>query len=150
MKMTLGRAKAILSIIWVFFGFIIFGLVAYLTVIEKFTFSKSSWDAGLSWAIPLILPVLAFIIPTWTVRRTKKDQIVLHHTHVLVAAVFLSACYFLGLFIVLWRLPEEIGDIKNYVEDVMRSSTWYLSFAQALVIVVLGKFFLEHIDEDKE
>ena len=54
--MTVGRAKAIISYIWVILGSMIFALVIYLTVIGKFRFSESNWDAGLSWVTPLVLP----------------------------------------------------------------------------------------------
>jgi hypothetical protein len=148
--MTVGRAKAIISYVWLIFGGTIFALVVYLTLIGKFRFSPSNWDAGLSWVIPLVLPVLAFMVPTWTIRATKKDRVVLKHTHIFFAAVFLSVLYFLGLFGVLWLLPREIGDIENYVNDVMRTSSWFLGVAQALIIVVLGKFFLEEINEETE
>ena len=145
--MTLGRAKAIISYVWLILGATIFGLVVYLTLIDKFRFSRSNWDAGLSWVTPLILPVLAFMIPTWTIGTSKKDRMALKHNHVFFAAVFLSLLYFLGLFGVLWRLPREIGEIEKYVNDVMRTSSWFLGAAQGLIIVVLGKFFLEEINE---
>lgn len=143
--MTVGHAKAVISYLWLIFGSIIFGLVVYLTLIGKFRFSASDWDAGLSWVTPLILPVLGFIIPTWTIRATKRDRVVLKNTHVFFAAVLLSTLYFLGLFGVLWRLPQEISEIEAYVNDVMRTSSWFLGTIQALTIVVVGKFFLEEI-----
>jgi hypothetical protein len=146
--MTVGRAKAIISYVWLIFGGTIFGLVVYLTLIGKFRFSPTNWDAGLSWVIPLILPVLAFMVATWTVQTTQKDRMVLRHSHVFFAAVFFSVLYFLGLFGVLWRLPREIGEIENYVDDVMHTSSWYFGAAQALIIVVVGKFFLEEIGEE--
>jgi hypothetical protein len=146
--MTVGRAKAVISYIWLFFGSIIFSIVVYLTLIGKFRFAPGNWDAGLAWATPLILPVLGFIVPTWTIGTTKKDSIVLKHAHVFFAAVFLSVLYFLGLFYILWLLPREIDDIEAYVNDVMRTSSWFLGTVQALLIVVVGKFFLEEITEE--
>jgi hypothetical protein len=143
--MTVGRAKAIISYLWIIFGSLIFGVVVYQTMIGKFRFSPGDWDAGLSWVTPLIFPVLGFIIPTWTVGPTKKDLVVLKHVHVFFAAVFFSVLYFFGLIGVLWRLPREISEIEAYVNDVMRTSSWFLGTVQALVIVVVGKFFLEEI-----
>jgi hypothetical protein len=49
--MTVGRAKAIISYVWLILGGTIFGLVVYLTLIGKFRFSPTNWDAGLSWVI---------------------------------------------------------------------------------------------------
>jgi len=143
--MTVGHAKAAISYIWLVLGAIVFGLVVYLTMIGKFRFSPSDWDAGLSWITPLVLPVLGFIIPTWTVHTTKRDRVVLTNTHVFFAAIPLSILYFAGLFGVLWRLPQEISEIEAYVNDVMRTSSWFLGTIQALTIVVVGKFFLEEI-----
>jgi len=125
-----------------------YDLCARRILIGKFRFSASNWDAGLSWVIPLVLPVLAFMIPTWTIRQTKKNLTVLNHSHVFFAAVFCSLLYFLALFGVLLRLPREIGDIEKYVDEVMRTSSWYLGTAQALIIVILGKLFLEDIGEE--
>jgi hypothetical protein len=70
---------------------------------------------------------------------------VLTNTHVFFAAILLSILYFAGLFGVLWRLPQEISEIEAYVNDVMRTSSWFLGTIQALTIVVVGKFFLEEI-----
>jgi hypothetical protein len=53
-----------------------------------------------------------------------------------------------GLFGVLWLLPREISEIEVYVNDVMRTSSWFLGTGQALVIVVVGKFFLEDLEEE--
>jgi hypothetical protein len=147
--MTVGRAKAIISYIWLFFGSIIFALVVYLTLIGKFRFSPGDWDAGLAWVTPLTLPVLGFMVPTWTIGTTKKDSIVLKHAHVFFAAVFLSILYFVGLFYIIWLLPRKIDDIETYVNDVMRTSSWFLGTVQALVIVVIGKFFLEDVSEEE-
>jgi len=88
------------------------------------------------------------MVATWTVQTTQKDRMVLRHSHVFFAAVFFSVLYFQGLFVVLWRLPREIGEIENYVDDVMHTSSWYFGAAQAVIIVVLGKFFLEEIGEE--
>lgn len=148
--MTLGQAKAALSYIWLIFGSLIFGLVVYLTLIGKFRFAPGDWDAGLSWVTPLVLPVLGVIVPTWTIRSTKKDRVVLKHVHVFFAAMFLSLLYFFGLLAVLWLLPRDIEAIQAYVNDVMRTSSWFLGTIQALVIVVVGKFFLEEVKEDTE
>ena len=145
--MTLGQAKAILSYIWFLMGSLIFVLVVYLTVIGKFRFAATDWDAGLSWVTPLTLPILAFIIPTWTIGETKKDRVVLKKLHVFVAAVFFSILYFFALFVVLWRLPPEIGAIQIYVNEVMRTSSWYLGILQAFVVMIVGKFFLEEVSE---
>ena len=54
--MTVGRAKAIISYVWLIFGGTIFGLVLYLTLIGKFRFSPTNWDAGLSW--PMMATIL--------------------------------------------------------------------------------------------
>jgi hypothetical protein len=148
--MTLGRAKAIISYIWLILGSIIYALVVYLTLIGKFRFSASDWDAGLSWVTPLVLPVLGFIIPTWTIVGTNKDHVILKNIHVFIAAVLMSVLYLLALFGVLWLLPQEIGAIEKYVNEVMRTSSWFLGTFQALIVVVLGKFFLEEIREEIE
>ena len=75
---------------------------------------------------------------------------ILRHTHVFFAAVFFTVLYFLGLFGVLWLLPREISEIEEYVNDVMRTSSWFLGTIQALVTIVVGKFFLEDVGEEAE
>jgi hypothetical protein len=146
--MTVGRAKSIISYIWLVLGIILFANVTYLTIIGRFRFSQHDWDAGLAWVIPLVFPVLGFIVPTWTLAETRKDRVVLKDTVVFFAAVFLSLVYLLSMFVILWRLPLEIREIEEYVNDVMRTSSWFLGTLQALIVAVVGKFFLEEIHED--
>ena len=47
-SMTVGKAKAIISSIWLFVGSEIFGFVVYLTVLRKLRFSVGDWAPGLS------------------------------------------------------------------------------------------------------
>ncbi len=146
--MRLGRAKAIISSTWLFLGVIIYLVVIYLTIIGKFKFAPGDWDAGLAWISPLILPVLGFILPTWTLTGTRRDRVELKHMYVFFFAIFLSLLYLLALFFVLWRLPEEIHEIEEYVNQVMRTSSWYLGTFQALILIVIGKFYLEEVHEE--
>ena len=144
--MTLGRAKAILSGFWFIFGGIVYMIVAYLTLIGRFDLGPGDWDAGLAWVSPLILPVLGFILPTMTLTSVPRDLIKIKHVHVFGIVLTLSLFYIGLLFLLLWRLPLEIDKIETYVGNVMRSSLWYMGAFQAVIMGLLGKFYLEEVN----
>ncbi len=139
--MTIGRARAILSYLWVVMSIPLIAIVFLQTVNKKF----EEWETGFGWLIPLVFPVLSFIIATWTVAESRKDQLVLKNRYVFVASMLLSVFYLLSLYTIVVLMPREFDEFRNYVKEVLRPSSWYLGTIQAIVVVVVGKFFLEEI-----
>jgi hypothetical protein len=144
--MTIGRARAILSITWVALSIPLVGIVFLQTLNRKY----EEWDTGFGWVVPLVFPVLSFIIATWTVAQSRKDKMVMRNFYIFGASMLLSVAYILALYTVLWMMPSEIGAFHVYVKDVLRPSSWYLGTMQAIVVVAVGKFFLEEIYEEAE
>ena len=145
--MTLGRAKAVISYVWVVIAVTILGIVFIQTLKGKYDFKPGDWDAGLAWAMPLVLPILGFIIPTWTLAGSARDQVIVKNVHVFVFALILSLLYFIALFVVLWQIPVEISDIEAYATRTLRTTSWVFGVFQVAVVAALGKFFLEEIYE---
>ncbi len=142
--MTVGRARSILSLTWVIFSLPLFGLVFLQTISRRYP----EWETGFTWLIPLLFPILSFIIATWTVAKSSRDRIVLQNGYVFYSSVVLSIVYLASLYFIAALVPREIDQIKIYVVEVMHPSSWYLGTFQAIVVVAVGKFFLEEINEE--
>ena len=119
--MTVGHARAILSYVWVVFAIPLLGIVFIQTIRQRY-----EWETGFGWLIPLLFPILAFMIATWTASQTRKEQVVLKNKFVFVSCILFSLAYLLALYAILWQMPREIGDLDQYVDRVMRASSWYL------------------------
>jgi len=130
-----------LSGVWIFLATPLIAIVFFQTINRKY----DEWDTGFGWLTPLVFPVLSFIIATWTVAESREDRMVLKNTYVFVASVVLSVFYLSLLYAILLSMPVEIKDFRDYVVSVMRPSLWYLGTIQAIVVVAVGKFFLEDI-----
>ena len=140
-QMTVGRGRSILSLIWVIMSLPLMAIVFFQTITGRY----GAWEIGFAWLIPLLLPVLSFIVATWTVAESRKDKILLQNAYVFYASVAFSVFYLALLYVVVARLPRDLVEINDYVANVMRPSSWYLGTLQALVVVAVGKFFLEEI-----
>jgi hypothetical protein len=142
--MTVGRARAILSTVWVVLSIPLIAIVFLQTIHDNY----EQWDIGFGWLIPLIFPVLSFIFATWTVAETQKDKIVMKNSHVFYLSLLASIFYLSLLYVVVGTMPREADALREYVQHKMTPSSWYLGFIQAVVVVLVGKFFLEHIPEE--
>lgn len=143
--MTVGRARAILSSAWIALSVPLIAIVFLQTINKKY----DEWDTGFGWLVPLIFPVLSFIIATWTVAETRKEKMVMKNSYIFVASMVLSVAYLLALYVILLMMPREIDEFRMYVKEVLRPSSWYLGTIQATVVVAVGKFFLEEISPDE-
>ena len=141
--MTLGRARAILSISWVAMTIPLVALIFIQTLHDNY----EEWDTGFGWLIPLVFPVLSFIFATYTVGETEKDRLVLRSLHGFVLCLVASIFYLSLLYVIVVSMPREPLQLKNYIEHKMRPSSWYLGTIQGLVVILVGKFFLEHVPE---
>jgi hypothetical protein len=68
--------------------------------------------------------------------------------HVFYLSVIASIFYLGMLYSVLGFMPHTVSEFETYVANIMRRSSWYLGTVQAVVVVLVGKFFLEHIPEE--
>jgi len=141
-QLTVGQARAMLSYVWIILALPLFAIVFFQTVRQRY-----EWETGFGWLIPLLFPNLAIIVATWTLSETRKEQIVLKNRYVFILSLLFSIVYLLALYTVVWQMPLDFDAVKVYVEKVMRYSSWYLGAFQAIVVVVVGKFFLEEIPE---
>lgn len=141
--MTVGRARSILSIVWVVLSLPLLAIVFFQTINHKY----GDWETGFAWLIPLLFPILSFIIATWTVAESRKDKVSLQNAYVFYGSVFLSVCYLMSLYVVVGLVPRNVDQIEEYVKGVIHPSSWYLGTFQAIVVVAVGKFFLEEISE---
>jgi hypothetical protein len=141
-----GRARAILSTVWVILGLPLIGVVFLQTLKGKY--GQSDWDTGFNWLIPLLFPMLSLIIATWTVAETTKDRIIMANKHIFYLSLTVSIFYLGMLYAVIGFMPPTVSEFEEYVANILRRSSWYLGTVQAIVVVVVGKFFLEHIPEE--
>jgi hypothetical protein len=149
--MTVGRARAILSTAWVLLALPLIAIIFLQTVGGKY----EEWEDGFGWLIPLVFPILSLMFATWTVAQTRKDRVVVANKHVFYLSLVASIFYLVLLYVVVGKMPRkdtafapDAKAFQDYVEHVMRPSLWYLGTIQAVVVVVIGKFFLEHIPEE--
>jgi len=85
------------------------------------------------------------MVATWTVSETRKERVILKNKFVFVSCALLSIAYLIALYTILWQMPVEVTELNEYLERVMRVSSWYLGAFQAIVVAAVGKFFLEEI-----
>jgi hypothetical protein len=136
--MTIGKARAILSGVWIFGSAPLILIITIQTIMGVY----DDWDTPWSWLTPFIFPLLSLIVTVWTVSRPPALDHEVKEAYVLWAAVFMSLFFLLIMYAIpiLGRMsPTPMGKI-------MKASVWYLSPLQALVTVLLGKFFIENID----
>ena len=147
--MRVGQARAVLSTTWVVLALPLIAMVFLQTVHGTY----EPWDVGFSWLSPLVIPILSLMIATWSVAETRRDRVTLKNKHVFFLSLLASVFYLALLYVVLLSMPlDNVGQpspLEKYVETVMRPSSWYLGAIQALVVVIVGKFYLEDIPEEE-
>jgi predicted PurR-regulated permease PerM len=140
---TVGKAKAILSLVWVLLSIPLIGIEFIQTLNDNY----DQWDVGLGWLIPLVLPVLSFIVATWTVTETDSDRVLLKKFHVFVTSLLASVVYLGLLYVVVLLMPRDLELLRDYIEHKMKPSSVWLGVLQGIVVIMVGKFFLEHIPD---
>ena len=68
--------------------------------------------------------------------------------HIFYLSLTVSIFYLGMLYAVIGFMPPKASEFEEYVANILRHSSWYLGTVQAIVVVVVGKFFLEHIPEE--
>jgi hypothetical protein len=139
--MTIGRARASLSLLWVFAG----GPLLLLMVARSVTgfYGKESGELLEIWAwvATLLLPMLGLIVAAWSAGGAQGDDKPVRSTVVFWGAFLFSVFYLFTLYLVVALEPPAPDPWAN----VFRTSGWYLGFFQALVVAAIGKFFIENV-----
>ncbi len=133
--MTLGRAKSVLSFIWIVAFALLFAIIGVQTFAGKF---GKEWDAGFDWFFPLTIPSVSLMITVWTVQQTDEDKKVVTSRHVLWAAMLLSTFYLLAMLGLL--LLHPFVDLS--LQTQFSRSAWYLAMVQGILMALLGKLFI--------
>jgi hypothetical protein len=120
------------------------GIVFLQTIHDKY----EEWDVGFGWLIPLTFPVLSIIFATWTVTETSKDRVIMKNTYVFILSLVASVFYLGLLYFILGSMPREADALREYIHHIMGPSSWYLGTIQAVVVVLVGKLFLEHVTQE--
>lgn len=139
--MTIGRARATLSLLWVFAG----GPLLLLMVARSVSgfYGKESGELLEVWAwiATLLLPMLGLIVAAWSAGGAHGDEQPVRSMAVFWGAVLFSVFYLSTLYLVVALEPPAPDSWIN----VFRTSGWYLGFFQALVVAAIGKFFIENV-----
>jgi hypothetical protein len=137
--MTIGRARAILSLLWIVLTCPIILIISIQTVLGVY---GEDWDLPWSWLLSLIFPTLSLVVAVWTVSTATVTEKPVRSMHVFWGAVIISVFYLTNLYIAV-----ILGHYSPLtIERVLKASAWYLVPLQGLVTVALGKFFVENIE----
>lgn len=135
--MTLGRARAILSYLWVAASMPLLVIIIFQSILGKF---GKDWDLTWSWLSPLIFPALFLVMSMWRVEGTSRDQEPVRSKHVFWLTVGISCTYLISVYAVVLLQPFSVLNL----ETLLRYSSLYLGLVQGLATGALGKFFLEN------
>lgn len=133
--MTVGRARGVLSILWIVASAPLLLMAVAWTVLSK----TVSWELVWSWLAPLIGPQLSIIIAVWSSAGISNDETPVKSASVFWGTIIISAVYFAALYAVVFLSPLS----DNSFEDLLKKSGWYLAFIQGFANIALGKFFIE-------
>jgi hypothetical protein len=136
--MTIGRARSVLSTLWLCAAFPLFLLFVIQSVLGKY---GDEWDMPWNWFIPLTGPILSLIIAVWTIDESFDDQTEVRSLTVFRGTVALSVLYIVCLYAII--LVHPFSD--QPIQAVFRNSGWYLGIIQGFVMGALGKFFIENV-----
>jgi len=132
---TLGRAKSVLSGIWIVMFAALFAIVGLQTIFGKF---GDDWDTGFGWIFPLTVPAVALMATVWTVTQTNQDRTQITATAVLWGAMLFSVLYLLAMLAVLLLSP--FTDLP--LPTQLHRSAWWLGVLQGIVMALLGRLFI--------
>jgi hypothetical protein len=133
--MTVRAAKFWLSIGWLL---CIGPLVIILVLRQQSGFFGHEQKDVWNWFSQYVLPGLTLLGGAWTVAASPNDQKVLDNRIVFWVAVVLSLFYLGLLYLV---VASQFGAAQPV--EQLKDSGLFLGIIQALVIGVLGKFFIE-------
>lgn len=136
--MTVRTARAALSLVWLL---AMAPLVLQLVYRSAVGFYKGDIIELWSWMSQLLFPVVALIISSWSVEEVQGDTHVIRSPFVFWGALLLSVMYIGSLYLVV--IVEPLAE--NDWVSVFRSSGVYLGFIQGIVVLALGKFFIENV-----
>jgi hypothetical protein len=140
-----GFARGVLLWVWTLLALPLIFIVTLQTINGKY---GAKWDEGFAWLAPLILPTLAVMYATVTVRQTDKDRVEVANRHVFHLALTASAAYLFLLYLVIGIAPTDAEAFQQFANDTMGHTELIFSVIQSLVLVLVGKFFLEDIAND--
>jgi hypothetical protein len=131
------RARTTLSLIWVCGALpLVFLLIA--RSINRF-YSEELMEVW-SWVSQLLIPILAIVVSSWSVKGVSGDTSPVHSPVVFWGALALSVAYILALYLVVTLEPiYEVTWVR-----VFQTSGIYLGVVQGVVLLALGKFFIEN------
>jgi cation transport ATPase len=134
--MTVRQAKSWLSIGWMV---IILPLVFILVLRQLNGFYGNDPKDVWSWFSQFVLPALTLLAGAFTVSASPNDQKPVENPMVFWAAVALSVVYIALIYLV---IGHQTASAQPWSEE-FKESALFLGVIQALVIGVLGKFFIE-------
>ena len=135
--MTLGRAKAVLSYLWITAFVILCAIISLQTLFGKFG-SGDDWDTGFVWFFSLTIPSVSLMLTVWALQQTAEDKKEVTSSHVLWAAIALSAFYLACMLALL--LLHPFAELP--LQTQLRHSAWYLAILQGIVTALLGRLFI--------
>jgi hypothetical protein len=134
---TFGRAKAVLSYLWITAFVILCAIISLQTLFGKFG-SGDDWDTGFGWFFSLTIPSLSLMLTVWGLQQTAEDKKEVTSSHVLWAAIAFSAFYLACMLALL--LLHPFAELP--LQTQLRHSAWYLAILQGIVTALLGRLFI--------
>lgn len=139
--MTIGRARAALSLLWVGAGGPLLLLMVARSVTGFYGKDNNELLEVWAWVATLLLPMLGLIVAAWSAGGSHGDDKPVRSMAVFWGALLFSAFYLATLYLVVVLEPPA----PDPWATVFRTSGWYLGFFQALVVAAIGKFFIENV-----
>ena len=134
--MTVKRAKATLTLIWLLAAL---PLLSILILRQLNGFYGTDAKAAWTWAAQYLFPQLTLIMGAWSVSRSPNEGKRLSSSITFWIAIALSLFYLFALYLV---AGAQAGAEQTW-QSVFEQSGLFLSLFQALIIGLLGKFFVE-------
>jgi hypothetical protein len=142
--MKIKTARNLLSATWFAGSLPPIALMPLLSLFDAFGDPATAWDKGYLWLMPLVVPPLSMIVGSWLVGKNKIDEAPISSVWLLIAMLLLSATFLL----IVWG-AIIVGALKynhqNW-DNIFRSTSWYLTGLQPILMVPLAKFFIENIE----
>lgn len=135
--MTIKRARTIFSIAWIG-GTLPLVILIQIRMLKGFYLGD--WTELLSWVTHLVLPGAAVVISSWFVTGGQSGSQQVSMPVTFWGGLILSTVYvFLLYAVVLFEPAYELE-----WTEVFRLSGFYLGLFQGLVLLALGKFYIEN------
>jgi hypothetical protein len=104
-------------------------------------FVHSNWEAAFGWLFPSVLPVLGLTLSAWSLNNDEpKKGARKASTPYFRAAYIASSAYLAGVLSLILLQPLT----RFSIFEIMEYSAWLLGAAQAVVIGIVGAFYLKH------